>query len=698
MAKPKKKPASSRAPAPPASSRKLGMPSGWKNPWVLLVFLMLAGLGLRLATTRFTPLLYPDSLEYLSLAKEIQSGTFFHADYDLDQGFLRSRRLPPLYSALLALFPGLSNSGEYFGGLLSIFFSLATFIPAFWLGRRLYSTAAGLIAAGLMTFQWFILRYASPVLTEAAFTFFFTLALALGFRAMDRKTPRAFALAGLVSCLAYLTRDVGITLVFLIAVFAGLRLRLYDRLPWRQLGLLLAVLLAAFVLGSAPYWLDIRARTGLWGLTVQVGRQSITDHILQFGGNRTDRDSLPGMEERTESLESKTSTGTPALHESLPALAYKVLSLSRDYAFQYFKNAGLVLSLSLLLALGWTCVRMLRRPQTLEALDQLFFWVWILHFLALYALLTPYMVDERYMYPIMIPGVVAVGGVVARLGQELARRWKSAAAWAAPALAVAFLALTFVTLWPDSGDGTGLHYHYLRMSTKTLDQKYASGYKETAQEVQARGLVPPGKTILSRKPFAAYYLDGRFELLPKTLEETQELVAASQADYLVVDTFTMMMIRQLLKPLAFPDDPHSPWPVLYSQTFPEYRRIITIYDLKPANPKADCSSAQLAPEQRLAAAQSALTQGQIYACLCQVRTVLAGDPQTLTAHLLEMEAFRQYYLVSGDTWVLTRLIPAMQDYLQVNPSDEAIQNQLEQVLSHFDQIGPRTSIEKPRSP
>ena len=423
MAKPKKKPGSAASPAPPESGLKLKIFQPLKSPWAILFLLMLLGLGFRLATTRFTPLLYPDSLEYLSLAKEIQSGAFFHADYNLDQGFLRSRRLPPLYSTLLAGFPGLTDSGEYLGGLLSILFSLATFIPAFWLGRRLHSSAAGLVAAGLMSFQWFILRYASPVLTEATFTFFFTLALALGFQAMDRKTPRAFALAGLISSLAYLTRDVGITLVFLIGFFAALRLRLYDHLPWRRLLPLLGVLLAAFALVCFPYWLLIRAHTGRWGLTVQVGNEAITDHILKFGGNRYDRDRLPGLEEGTERfgdtipMVSPSGPGMPALHKSLPALAFKVLSLSGDYAIQYFKNSGLFLSLFLLVALGGAGVRMLRGiwghhsdgVPFPAALEELYLWVWILHLVALYALLTPYMVDERYMYPIMIPGMVAVG-------------------------------------------------------------------------------------------------------------------------------------------------------------------------------------------------------------------------------------------------------------------------------------------------
>ena len=697
MAKHKRKPSGAAVAAPADSPAPSKFVSQLKSPWVLLALLILLGLGFRLATTRFTPLLYPDSLEYLSLAKEIQSGAFFHADYNLDQGFLRSRRLPPLYSTLLAAFPGLSDYGEYLGGLLSILFSLATFVPAFWLGRRLDSTAAGLIAAALMTFQWFILRYASPVLTEAAFTFFFTLALALGYRAMDRKTLSAFALAGLCSSLAYLTRDVGIILVFIIAPFAVVRLRWFEHLPWPRISALVGVLLAAFALVSFPDWLCIRAHTGHWGLTVQVGEQSLAEHILKFGGNRGDRDRLPGLEEGTETLEPESAPGAPALHANLPALAYKVVSLSADYASQYLKDSGLVLSLFLLLALGWDFRRMLLRPQTRDALDELFFWTWILHFLALYALLTPYMVDERYIYPLMIPGMVAVGVAVARLARWLIRRRPQTSAWAMPATALAFLVLTFISLWPDPGNQTGLHVHYLRMSTRTLDIKYASGYREAAREILARGLVTPGKIIMGRKPFAAYYLQGKFELLPKTLDETTALAAAGRADYLAEDSFTLMMTRPLLKPLGFPDTPHSPWPVLYSRAFPEYNRIITLYDLRPASPNPGCATPEMAPEQRLAAAGNALRQGEIYACLCQAKTVLETDPKNPVARSLVMDAYRQYYLVSLDTWVLTRLLPAMQDYLEVKPDDQVIRSQLEKILEHLKQVAPGTFVEKNRS-
>src|SRR4030067_633766 len=95
------------------AERRFRLPAFLKSPWLALSLLVLIGFGFRFAAPLFAPLLSPDSLQSLSLAKEIQSGKFFSADYDLDQGFLSSRRLPPLYPFLLALFPGLSDYREY---------------------------------------------------------------------------------------------------------------------------------------------------------------------------------------------------------------------------------------------------------------------------------------------------------------------------------------------------------------------------------------------------------------------------------------------------------------------------------------------------------------------------------------------------------------------------------------------------------
>ena len=690
MAKKKKK--IKPAPDSPAPTlAKLKIPARWKSPWVALALIIAIGFGFRISTTLFTPLLYPDSVQYLYLAQEIQNGSFFHADYNLDQGFLHSRRLPPLYPFLLALAPGLTNYGEYIGAWISILFSLATFLPAFWLGRRLDSPAAGLLAAGLITFPWFILRYASPVLTEGTFTFFFTLALVMGYRAMDRKTAGAFALTGALSSLAYLTRDVGITTVFVTGFFAAVRLALLDRIPWRRLGLFLAVLFAAFSLCSFPYWLHLRVHTGHWGLSSQVGNRTLGEYIMLYGGSRLDRDRLPGREEGTDSLEEATRTGEPAEPslKSLPALAFKVLALSGDYAAAFKKNFGWFLCSILLLSLASSLVGMFRRAPTRPTVDELYFWVWILHFLALYALLTPYMVDERYLYPLTAPAALAGALGVVRWARWVAGRWFANSPRVIPLASGLVIVTAFVTLWPD------FKIHYLRMSPKTLELKYASGYRKAARFVREHGLIPPGKTIMARKPFVAYYLRGQFELLPKTLEEAEQAAVRDKADYLAVDTFTLAMTRPLLLPLAYPDQPVPGVRVIYNQVFPEYRRVITFYDLKPSGPEPSCNSEHRTAAQHLRAASLYLEQGRIYEGLGEARKVLAQNPEDVTARGLVMDAYQQYYLNSPSGPIpLSLFIPTIKDYLEVNPNDKRVKQVYEKMMSMVKEIAPGVYVEK----
>lgn len=693
MTKAKKKPQ-----PPPAKSvrrsARLQIPAWWKSPWVILGLLVAVGFGFRFSTTLFTPLVYPDSVQYLSLAQEIHNGSFFRAGYNLDEGLLHSRRLPLLYPFLLALFPGLINYGEYIGGWISLLFSLATFVPVFLLGRRLDSPAGGLLAAALFTFPWFILRYASPVLTEATFTFFFTLALVMGYRAMDQKHAGAFALAGVVSGLAYLTREVGITLVVLTAGFSFLRLKFHERLTGRRVLILLTALFVGFSLCSLPYWLHIRLRTGRFSLSSQIGQHSLSEYIMRYGGSRIDRDRIPGTEEGTDSLDENASPEAPPEWSLtlLPALALKILKLSSNYAAAFIKAFGWFLSALTALTLLGFLVSLFRRPYSLLQLEEAYFWVWSFHLLFLYALLTPYMVDERYLYPLTAPAVAAGGIGVMRLARKLATRRPARGAGLVPFVSALVVLAAFISQWPD------MKTHYQRMSPATLKFKYSSGYKEAARFLRERQAVPPGKTILARKPFAAYYLQGRFLLLPKTVEELNEILRRDEADYLAVDTFTLSLTRPLLLPLAYPDQPPKRLRVIYNQAFPEFRRVITIYDLNPSGPEPDCTREHHTPEQHLQAAAIYLEQGQIYNCLREARLVLEQNPQEVTARRLVMEAYRRYYLnsPSGPT-PLSAFIARLQEYLQVNPSDQKARQEYEKIMHLVKEISPGVYVDISRS-
>jgi 4-amino-4-deoxy-L-arabinose transferase-like glycosyltransferase len=666
----------------PDFTPKRTLPPRWKNPWAGVALLILVGLGFRLSTAVFSPLLYPDSVQYLSLAQDIQSGEFFSSHYQLDQKFVGAGRVPPLYPLLLALFPRLDRSGEYIGAWVSLVFSLATFLPAFWLGRRLDSTATGLLAVGLMTFHSFILSYATPVLTETTFTFFYVLALALGLRAMDRQSASSFALAGIAAGLAYLAREIGITLLMIAAGFALVRLIFCDHLPLRRSGALLAALFAAFVLAAFPYWLHIGVHSGQWGLTARLGDQALTQQILLSGGSRYEFDLLPEMEQPPESLLPGSAGNPTSLARALPRLAWKVISVSRDYAREFYRSFGKVPSLFLLIGLASSLARLLRRPRSVASLDELYFWIGAFQLLVVYGLLTPTMMDERYIYPLLVPGAVAFALGVVRPARRLTGRWPRTSFRIVPTSSLLFLGLAFFTLLPS------LRALYFQTSPAFRHRSFAYGYKEAAQELKRRGLIPPGRIFLARKPFLSYYLQSGFEVLPKTMEEVTAAVATGKADYLAVDSFTLSMSRPLLISLAFPDEIHPPWPVIYSQAFPQYRRIITLYDLKSSGPEPDCSSLHQTLEQHLAAGKDYFNRGQIYNGLREAKIVLEKEPNNVPASALALEGYQRYYSITQDGWIIAKHLAAIQQYLQVNPEDEKARAQLRQILNSFKEVAP----------
>jgi len=396
--------------------------------WAAVALFMLVGLGFRLSTTLWQPIIFPDSMQYMHLAREIRSGEFLGADYDLEGGFIKSRRLPPLYSFLIAPFAGTQADLEKVGIILSLAISTLTLIPLFLAARRAFPLGAALAATGLLSFNVFALKFAYPILSESTFTFLFTATLAAALWAFSQQTPRRLVVAGLVcgalSGLLYMTRDVGVTAAPLIAAGAVVKLKLVDRRPWSRAALLSGAVILAFMLTSTPYFAHIRARTGGFGLTAQMDNTSITKQVRSRGGDRWDRDRLGGEQIKDLAVVDKgcligsglaSQQGTPApegisaLVMAWPRIAMKTLRNLRLYGLQLLQRCGPFATALMLIAL----IGMAGDYYRTRRADELFLraWVafWLVQLLGLYSLVTPYMVDDRYMYPLVPPLLLLAG-------------------------------------------------------------------------------------------------------------------------------------------------------------------------------------------------------------------------------------------------------------------------------------------------
>ncbi len=667
------------------------------SPWLLLAVLMAIGFGFRYSNTIITPLIYPDSLQYMSLADEIKSGEIFSRDYNLDEGFLRSRRVPPLYSTLLAVFSFIPVEAEVLGVAISTIFGLLTFVLIFRLGRTIDSDAMGLCAAAIFTFQWFGLRYATPLLTEATFTFLYILILVLSLHVFARPRPRLLALLGFLCSICYMTRDLGITCVFWSVIAGVIYWRWIEpqgerpRPPARLLLSRAGIIIGVFLVVSFPYFLHIRVHTGHWGLTPQMGREKLSGQIMQFGGSRIDRDRV--TEDLVEDGEPQEEAYFEGGDSGILVIPKKLVVLFKDYLFQFLSKSGWFLSIFFFLGIILTLVYLLRSKNRAAFFREAYVLIWVFQLIGLYALVTPYMVDERYIYPIMPLGMLVAAGGMVRLGREisdpLSGMGQQQAARAVSILTPVLLVLiAFIALYPS------YKVFHRKMSKYTgMPNKYAAGHKEVARELINQGLVRPGKTIMSRKPFMAYYLKGEPELLPKTFPELLDAIEQKKMDYIVADSFVFHALRPLLFPLAFGIQPdpdaevvdlgpkgllikqfkvtHSPPPntkIIMSRYFPEYFRVITIYEVnpEPVEPGTPSGTAR----DRLAAARARLSEGDLCLALEESRKALLLDPQSEEAYRYIILIYGKFYTLAPRAYFLDPITSAAYSLLDINPWSE----------------------------
>lgn len=662
------------------------------SPSFLLSVIMLIALGFRLSNAIFTPLIYPDSLQYMDLSDDIRTGAIFSRDYDLDGGFIKSRHLPPFYSILLACFSWLPFEKEFTGGLISIVIGMATFVPLFLLGRRLVSPAAGLAAAAMFSFQWFGLRYATPLLTEPTFTFLYVCIIALSFQVFTAPTNGLLVLLGLLCGFSYLTRDVGITSVLWVLAGGIYYWRFISRASWRKIMARSGIILGVFVLVGLPYWVHIKVHTGEWGLTPQMGGSQLKEQLLHFGGTRIDRDKV--IEDGLEGSDS--SEGSFLGGESgLLVIPIKVVVLFKDYFLELFRQIGWLLTVLFFTGYILAGAHIIRSREREAVFREAFVLIWILQLVGIYALVTPYMVDERYMYPI-VPLVLLIAGAglvrSADRGVKILSRFKKIylirdAALSA-AMVILLVVIVFVQQYPQYKT-----YHKLYSRTG-MAYKYSAGHKEVAMDIRSRGLVPPGKVILGRKPFMAYYLKGEYKLMPKTYHELLKVIAGHQADYIIADSFVLNALRRLLEPMAFgfQPDPDAeikyvsqnryyvkegtvkffPVPgtrIIYSRYFPQYSRVITVCEIQPEQRHEE--EGNLTVNEHLSAAREYMKEGYFKDALDESLKVLSLDESSSEAYFNIIYIFTHYYTIAPRRYLIEPVEKAATAWLKYNPESEA---------------------------
>jgi 4-amino-4-deoxy-L-arabinose transferase-like glycosyltransferase len=248
--------------------------TGRRRELALVALLVLLAAGVRVWVVRTTEVPARDSIGFIRYALAIQECGWRwtlhhqhqHPGYPL---CILAVSLPVRHLAGLDC-----DSMQLSAQLASSLAGLLLVIPMYYLGKYLLDRGAGFWGALLFQCLPASGRALSDAISDPLFLLLLASGLALAVRALRRRSPAGFGLAGALGGLAYLTRPEGVLLV----PAAGLALALAQcvpawRRPWRTaLACGAGLALGALVTGS-PYFLTVGHFTNKPNAGVLTGKQ-----------------------------------------------------------------------------------------------------------------------------------------------------------------------------------------------------------------------------------------------------------------------------------------------------------------------------------------------------------------------------------------------------------------------------------------
>jgi 4-amino-4-deoxy-L-arabinose transferase-like glycosyltransferase len=235
-----------------------------------LIFLVGFALALRIILYKWTYLIAMDGTTfYLIPAQHFASGRWMDG---LALGY------HPLYPILVASFSKILGDFELSGQMVSVLFGTLTVIPLYYLARAIFGGWAAFISSIFLAILPRHVALSADFLSDPTYTFFFILAVWLGWEALRGDHWRTISAAGLATGLAYLTRPEGIGIVLILGTWLLFRRTDFRSWNFRRNGFACFILLFAFLLMAAPYILYLRYYTGRW----TISRKPVVDRVVLF--------------------------------------------------------------------------------------------------------------------------------------------------------------------------------------------------------------------------------------------------------------------------------------------------------------------------------------------------------------------------------------------------------------------------------
>ncbi|MFQ5964418.1 MAG: ArnT family glycosyltransferase [Candidatus Scalinduaceae bacterium] len=222
--------------------------------WILLFVSLFARIYLGI----FTYVIQNDSVAFMQ-----------NAEYFADGDFLSGLRHPyhPLYSLIMAGLYKIVPNMELSGTITSVFFGMFAVVAFYLIGKGIFDQKIAFISSIIMAFHPYAVRFSANIISESTYFFFFISALGLGFFAITNKKLLLFALTGICTAFAYLTRPEGIGIIFIVICWYLFRDFFKIKIAWKEKLVSILVLVVSFLVFSLPYLVYIEKETGSWQLT-----------------------------------------------------------------------------------------------------------------------------------------------------------------------------------------------------------------------------------------------------------------------------------------------------------------------------------------------------------------------------------------------------------------------------------------------
>lgn len=460
------------------------------------------------------PYLNDDGTNYLRIAQNLFTGQGISVNPG--KVFLLN---PPFYSIPVALFDKLIfNNVELAGAFVSILSFSLTLFPLFFLSRSLYGLRAAHWTCLLYLTNGFLLVYSHLALSEPLFILLLMTFLYHSHRALQEEKPSFFRgiLLGLFGGMAYLTRPEG----FLFFAVGILVILFFSPARWSSRFRFLLVSLACFLVFFFPYFFLTYQKTGHWqlsgGVLLELVRR-VTDvtHPGEYlkvkqiiEGLSTDKTRLR-IDELAEQFRLGAFLVSPEFFALLRSIPLALMSRVIEFNQYFYAGIGFFFMGAGFVALPWD-----ERRRRSEFLLFAFLLPFLFHLFIVF--------DVRRYLPIYPIFLLWMGN-----GMEALKSWSRKSFRLSTKRSFALMLGLWTILTAFSFNYVS---RYFAATTFPFEhQEMGLWMKENIPDIQK-------ETVVTHRPFAAFYSGGGYAWLPYVdqFEDLLTYMRSLKAKYFVV--------------------------------------------------------------------------------------------------------------------------------------------------------------------